>query len=575
MTPAAGQPETPGRLWAWEGLALALLAGCLAAIHLGHPALVDPDEPRTALVMRLMAERGDWLAPHLPRLFHHDYPHDPVEGDLFAYCDKPPLGFCLGAAAMKVLGPTALAARLPSALAYLATVLLVYAGGRLLWPGRAGFFAAVVMALSPLAFIFAHIARMDALLVALMTAMLLAILRLVHGAGPAWAWTLVLYVAAGLGLLTKGPEAIALPAAAVLITVALTGRWRDLRRLRPLTGAVICLAIAMPWYLYMHLRYPGDGQAHGFLYEFLVRQHVGRATSGEFGHRLPPGALLGILLVGMFPWSGLLPWPWSRLLRQGWQQRRQSPAVVLLLAWPAIIVAAFSLSRTQLPHYVLPAVPPLALLAGAYAAERLRAPDAGRWFRWSAAASAILMTLGLPAMTVALCLSCMTSLAYWAAVGLGATAAAAAAAFLVWNRPRINLAVLAAATALVLSVVLLADPLHVYRESTTIDEAATLAESERPGDAVIAYPYTPYSLAWYLWPREIPYPMAGGPEPEEPSFTGLLDALNQPRRTFCVLQKRSALEAIRAGVRWPIRVLSSMPDHTLLVTEPPPGGPTP
>jgi hypothetical protein len=57
--------------------------------------------------------------------------------------------------------------------------------------------------------------------------------------------------------------------------------------------------------------------------------------------------------------------------------------------------------------------------------------------------------------------------------------------------------------------------------------------------------------------------------PAEPSYPALVAELNRPRRTFCVLQKRSILEPLRKDVRWPIRVLSSMPDHTLLVTEPP------
>ncbi|MBE3135675.1 MAG: hypothetical protein IMZ55_19575, partial [Acidobacteria bacterium] len=87
--------------------------------------------------------------------------------------------------------------------------------------------------------------------------------------------------------------------------------------------------------------------------------------------------------------------------------------------------------------------------------------------------------------------------------------------------------------------------------------------------------YTPYSLAWYFWPREIWYPAVGGPGSDQPSFPALIQALNQPQRTFCVLQKRSALDALRPQVRWPIRVLSEMHDHTLMVTEPPQEGPNP
>ena len=93
---------------------LLLVCVFLSTVCLGAP-LVDPDEPRTAIVARLMVDRGDWLSPHLPAAFHNHYPHDPIEGDLLAYWDKPPLFFWLAALGMKVLGPSALAARLPAA----------------------------------------------------------------------------------------------------------------------------------------------------------------------------------------------------------------------------------------------------------------------------------------------------------------------------------------------------------------------------------------------------------------------------------------------------------------------------
>jgi len=167
-------------------------------VHLAHAALVDPDEPRSAIVSRPMVERGDWLVARLPAAFHRDYPRNPVEGDTLVYWDKPPLFFWLGAVAMKVLGPVPLAARLPSALAHVGTVLLVYAAGRMLWGRRAGLLAGAVMAAAPAALVMSHLARMETLLAALTAAMLLAVLKLWSGQGRAWAWTVALYVAAGL-----------------------------------------------------------------------------------------------------------------------------------------------------------------------------------------------------------------------------------------------------------------------------------------------------------------------------------------------------------------------------------------
>lgn len=573
MSDLAGR-ELPARpRWLPEVLLLLALCGWTIGMHFSHGNLLDPDEPRTAMVCRLMVEQGDWLSPHLPAVFHHDYPHDRMEGDLFAYWDKPPLAFWLGAAAMKVLGPTAAAARFPAGLGHIATVLLVYAAGRRLWPGRAGLWAGIVMALAPMAMVFAHVARVDSLLVALMTAMLLAVLHLVRGTNRPWTWTLVLYAAAGLGLLTKGPEAVVLPAAAVGVTVLLAGRWGDLRRLHLFAGAVLCLAIAAPWYIYMGWRYPSaaDGSDAGFLYEFLVRQHLGRAMGGEYGHtRHFPGLLLGVLAAGLVPWTIFLPAACARAVRDGWRLRREQPAAILLLAWAAVVILAFSLSRTQMPHYVLPAIPPLAVITGAYLADRLAQADPGGWFRLGLA-----LTVPMGAVLAVGAVIGLRYFDYWhnsyAFAVAGLLGIAAAGTWLLLRRNyRAATAFLAAGIVFAMTFVFTADPMHIYQHFSTRYEVNVLKKALQPGDAVIAYPYTPYSAAWHLWSRPIPYPTAGPPS-EEPSLPLLVAEMNRPRRTFCLLQKAATLEVLRREVRWPIRVLSSMPDHTLLVTEPPEG----
>jgi 4-amino-4-deoxy-L-arabinose transferase-like glycosyltransferase len=577
MTLAGAQADTSRGPWGWQVIALVVLAGWVAAAGLAQPALVDPDEPRTAIIAGLMAEHGDWLAPHLPAAFHHDFPHDPVEGDLLAYWDKPPLNFWMVAGAMKVLGPTALAARLPSALALVATVLLVYAAGRFLWGGIAGFLAGVVMALAPLPLAMAHVARMDSLLVALMMAMLLAILRLIYAAPRPWLWVLVLYGAAGLGILTKGPEAVVFPAAAVLVMVVLAGRWRNLLRLRPVVGAVICLAIAAPWYLYMHGRYPPatDGPSMGYLYEFFVRQHLTRAAGSEYEHsRFVPGMLLGLFLVGFMPWTIFLPGACAGLGREGWRQRRERPAVVLLLVWAALVIGAFSLSRTQLPHYILPAFPPVALVMGLYLSRRLAPDDRSRAFRWGMAATTV---LGVP-LVVGLVVATMRNgswhPAFWLYVVAAGVLSVLGVTALVRRRNWAVFGYLVAGVAVIATFGFKADPTGFYRTKSMYATVQRMnLEELQPDDGFTAYPYLPYSYAWYLRDKPlIVLPAAGeDPYPEEPAEASLLAELNKPRRTFCSLQKNSMVDKLRPQVRWPIRVVSEKgADVTLIVTEPEP-----
>jgi len=572
MRPPAGEEGTRGGRWIWHILGLLALAGWLAGVRVADHALVDPDEPRSAIVARLMVERGDWLVPHLPVAFQHDYPQDPVEGDLFAYWDKPPLFFWLAALAMRVLGPTALAVRLPSAAGHVATVLLVYACGRFLWDRRAGLAAGIVAAATPLLMVMAHVARMETLLTALMTAMLLAVLRLLHDRPGSWRWVAVLYVSAGLAVLTKGPAAVVLPAAAVGVTFLLRGRWGDLRRLRPLAGLGIVLLISAPWFIYMHVRYPagGEGGGLGFSRVFFVSQHLLRATtddSGHYGHL--PGYLLGILLLGFLPWTILLPGACLRLCREGWRERRQRPAVVLLLAWAAVVVAAFSLSTTQLPHYVMPAAPALAILVGAYLADRTAPGQRDRLFGvglWVMVVSGAVTIVGLVA---SLKVMGLWHSRYLAVIALMVGILAAGVVSLRRGRRQVCMGLMVAWLVVAATFAFSADPFDIYGSLSTHRAASILTKHLGPGDRVMAYPRPSYSLVWFLWPREVPFPTAPGGPPLTPSLDVLVDELNQPRRTFVVLFKHAALDRLRQEVRWPITVLVEKRRHTVIVTEPP------
>lgn len=568
---AAPRGTDAGPQWRWEVLGLLLLGGWLAWVHSARAGLVDPDEARSALVARLIVERGDWLALHLPAVFHHDYPAYPREGDLFAYWDKPPLFFWLVALAIKILGPTGLAVRLPAALAHVATVLMAYAAGRRLWGRQAGLLAGAVMAVVPLSVVMAHVARMEALLAALMTAMLVAVLRLLGDRPKSWTWTLVLYIAAGLGLLTKGPVAVVLPAAAVGIALLVCGRLRDLGRLRPLAGLAILIAVAAPWFVYAHFRYPPGTEGGGFTHVFFISQHLARATTGQFGHRQVPGMLVGVFLGGFLPWTVFLPAMFLDLVRSGWRERRERPAVVLLLVWSAVVIGAFSLSHTQLPHYVLPAMPPMAILMGKYLADRIRPEDRDRLFRvglWVTVVAGVGVMIGFVA---ALKHMDLWHSRYWWVVAAVAGVLAAGVVALVRRRRPTSVALIVTTVAILMTFVFSADPFAIYSEYTTRFEAHMLGESVRPGDRVIAFPYTPYSLAWYLWPQEVRWPATVVESQEVPSLPALVEQLNQPRRTFVVLQKKATVKILQEQVRWPMEILSQRSQHTLLLVKAPPG----
>jgi 4-amino-4-deoxy-L-arabinose transferase-like glycosyltransferase len=551
----------------WMGVVvLLLLSGFMAAVNLGAP-LVDPDEPRSATVARLMVERDDWLSPHLPAAFHHKYPGDPIEGDLFAYWDKPPLFFWLAALGMKILGPSALAARLPAAAGFIATVLLVYGATRRLLGQRASLIAGAALSVAPLAVALAHVARMETLLMALMTAMLLASLRLMDDRPKSSVWAIVLYGCGALGVLTKGPVAVVLPAVAVLATLVVLGRWREIGNLRPFSGIAIVLAVSAPWFVYMHLRYPPGADSAGFTRSFFIGQHLTRATTEVYGNRHLPGFLLACLIGGSLPWSSFLPGAlaWARRKFQGRSQTRS--LLLLSVFWATAVVGAFSMSSSQMVHYVLPAVPALAILVGGYLGEETGALQTGPFFKANCWLTLIALAMALVAIPPVLVHTVGWKTSYLiflvpAALVLVAGAAALKKRIYSWG-----LASAAVSTGLIITFAFAADPIGLYRYRTTRHEARVVTRNIEPGDGVMAYPEIPFSFWWYMWPRPVSYPTHSQSYADSVNFDQLRAEIKNHTRTFVLLPGNADLDLIRSKIGRQVAVLSSRPRHLLVLFE--------
>jgi 4-amino-4-deoxy-L-arabinose transferase-like glycosyltransferase len=143
--------------------------------------------------------------------------------------------------------------------------------------------------------------------------------------------------------------------------VLATREWALLRRLVSPTGLFLLLLVAAPWYV---LVYRAQGQA--FVDVFLLNHNVQRFTSTIHHHPGPPHYYVGIALLGLFPWSGLLVPGFAGL------RLRSSRADLYVLAWFALPFVFFSSAASKLPGYVLPCLPPLALLIGRAARDLAR-----------------------------------------------------------------------------------------------------------------------------------------------------------------------------------------------------------
>jgi 4-amino-4-deoxy-L-arabinose transferase-like glycosyltransferase len=321
-----------------RGAALILaLVAALLLFRLGAVPLLGPDEPRYARVAVEMSRSGDLVTPTL-------------QGK--PWMEKPILYYWLAAGAFRVLGETETAARLPAVLAALVLVAATGVFGARVYGATAGLYAMLVCGTGLLGFAYGRASTMDMLVAAAVTVgTALLGLRALGISGrlsvpAAWA-------AIGVGVLAKGPLALVLVGLTLAGFVVFGRQWAQVRRLVTPAGVVAFLLVAAPWYLAV---YAAQGQA--FLDVFILDHNVKRFTSTVHNHPGPPTFYLPILLGLLFPWSALLP-PALVAARP-----RQSRTDLLVACWLALPFLFFSAAGSKLAGYILPCVPPLALLAG-------------------------------------------------------------------------------------------------------------------------------------------------------------------------------------------------------------------
>jgi len=160
-------------------------------------------------------------------------------------------------------------------------------------------------------------------------------------------WFYAFYAALGLGVLAKGPVALLLPGASLAVFMLVRRNWWEWKEWYP-SGLLVTLMVAAPWFILCTMV-----NGRNFLEVFFVSHNVERFTTAVFGHDRPLYFFLPVLLLLTFPWTFLLI---SSLRRQ------LTSSDHLLLWWAIVPFVFFSLSRSKLPGYILPMVPPIALL---------------------------------------------------------------------------------------------------------------------------------------------------------------------------------------------------------------------
>jgi len=310
------------------------------AWDLGGYALLEPDEGRNAEVMRELGREAPWWLPQLNRL---------------PYVDKPIVHFALGAASLRLLGTTETAARLPSLLATLGTLAVLWGFARRIAGRRAAWHAAVVTAATPLTLAYARTVIFDATLTLFVTAAIVAFALGVEESVEGRShdrWSLTGWAAIALGVLTKGPVALALP---LLVSIPWAAWRRRIGVVLDPAGLLLALVLVLPWVFAISTVVPD------FLRYVLFVETAQRVGSDVLGRTEPWWYFLPVLAAGVLPWTFLLTAAVPEGIR-ALRARRADARVVLGLLWIVLPLLLFSLSRSKRPQYVLPLVPAVGLL---------------------------------------------------------------------------------------------------------------------------------------------------------------------------------------------------------------------
>jgi 4-amino-4-deoxy-L-arabinose transferase-like glycosyltransferase len=498
---------------------------------LGTTALWEPDEPRFAEATRQMLLRHDYVTP-----WFNERPR----------FEKPILLYWLQLPFFAALGPTEAAARIPSALAGLIAVLATFAIAREQVSARAGVLAGVALATTLRFVLYARQGLTDVPVTAAVACAIWAMTRALGVEGHRqrrFAYLAWVFVAAAV--LLKGPVAFFAPIVWSLSALFSGGR-RALAGTRPIAGAAIVAAIALPWFALM---YAMHGKA--FLDVALGYEVVARYLDEDF-----PGRDRGFFYFWGVWLGDALPWSLFALPAFGWAYARrksmpegEARTMRLAAIWFLAVLFLFSLSSYKLPHYILPAYPAMALALGVFFNAAAEGRVAASLWRAPAALAAV----ALAACTVLLWLLLSRafeltlpdpSFVLPAVIGAGALATGV---FLVLRGNRSLIVFSALAGTMVLCYGCLAT-FVASRELRRFQPIPALAAAAR---RVVA-PDEPLAVAGnYGAPGLIFY--ARHPVRQLENQAALVEYLSAPGRRHVVLPE-SELEQVKPQLRRPLRV---------------------
>lgn len=297
------------------------------------------DEAKNASCAYEMLASGDYVVPTF-------------NGELRT--DKPPLHYYFMMLGYSMFGKSEFSARLFSSIAGITTILGIYFFTKKYISAQAGFISGIILLSALMVAMEFHLAVPDPYLISLV---FLGCLFLFDGFQNRSNSLYIGYLLLGFGVLAKGPIAIVLPALGVLIFLIISRqlKWPAIWAVRPFSGFVIILVVAVPWFYLVHLKTDGV-----WTEGFFLKHNVSRFTETMEGHGGFPMASVVIAFAVLLPFSVFVPQSVKYVFKE------DNVYLKFCMASGFSVIVFFLFSQTILPNYIIPAIPFLAVIVGAW-----------------------------------------------------------------------------------------------------------------------------------------------------------------------------------------------------------------